>query len=127
MEIAMKKEPYKNSLISLEYITSFFEEEIKSFFIKDYTMTITYKDKTKKRVSIKEEGIHSIQNLFQKYEVINWKDLDGDDLEFMDGDNTQVYYEFDGNIKGHVSIEEHAKGGLSFFYELEKFLKRLIK
>ena len=90
-------------------------------------MIITYKDKAKKRVSIKEADLHQIQNLFQKYRVLKWEELEESDLDFLDGDDTQVYYEFDRDIKGHVSIEEHAKKGLHFFYELEACLKKLIK
>ena len=117
----------KSSLISLEMIASSYDEEISSYFIKDYKMIITYKEKPKEEVQLKEEDYQRIESLFQKYNVLKWKDLDKNDLEFIDGEDTQVYYEFERDIKGHVSIQECMKEGSSFFHELESVLKQITK
>ena len=122
-----KCENNNSSLLSLEYIASSLDDEIKSIFIKDYKMTITYRDKSKKELFITEEDYRKIEKLFIKYKVLDWHETSKKDLEIIDGEDTQVFYEFTNQKTGHVCIQECPKGGLAFFYDLKKFFQEKMK
>ena len=120
-----KNENNHSSLLSLEYIVSSMDDEVKSIFMKDDKMTITYRDKSKKELPVTEEDYQKIEELFIKYKVLDWNKMGREDLEIIDGDDTQVFFEFTNNEKGHVSIQESRKGGVEFFYELKTYLDQV--
>jgi len=88
------------------------------------SMIIKYKNNKVEKVKINEDIFYQLDEIIKKYDVTYWHNYKKSELEYIDGDNTSIRYEYSDGTTGYISIEEYPKGKDKFFSEIKNIIKR---
>ena len=81
-----------------------------------------YKDGREEEKDISYEVFNKVNEIFIKYGTFEWNYHDRSEFEYIDDENTLVYYTFSNGDASYADIQTHLKGKKEFFSELKEYL-----
>lgn len=86
---------------------------------------VTYKNGKQEEKSIPGDRLMELTQIVRKYSTENWENMN--DVEYIDGDTTQVHFTFKDGDSYTVSAEERPKSKSGFFNEIKAKINTLVR